>query len=856
MLLSAQAVGVLYQHRTKAKYTLGVWAAATALTILCSIAFVRIRPTPGEFIVANDTMCALFNIAQPCVCVLAILAFLSIPRRPMVYLDGKLVDRELTATVLGRFTFSWAGPMLTAAGSLTNFSLDDLPNVSNYMRSRFLLGNFLRHSRRSRRLGRHLLHLFRWPVLRQVILTVITNFTRMGPQYAMYRLLLLLEIRSRGSQIMLTASLWVAVLASCLFFNAIADSWLLWVGWSQIAIPLRTILSISIFTKSLRRMDVKAVHVGESTTMIKRGPEGEEVTNDAVEPNGGTAPRSKEVMHNGTASVPRIPQATSNLVAVDTQRVSTFASIIWVFPTIVVKLTLSIWFLYVLIGWVSLLAGLLAWSLTIPINAFVSKWYSGLQSQLMNARDRRIDVMAEALQNIRQIKFAAQEGQWRQRIGEERAQELDVQWKAFVYQAGLYCLLIAGPVLLSTVSLLTYAYLNHTLSPSIAFTTIAILGNLELTLTRIPQLITQAIDAWVSVRRIEDYLVSPEKSVFTGRSESISFQDVSLAWPSDAQYAEEKKRFVLENVTLSFPHGEMSVVSGPTGSGKSLLLAAIVGEVERLTGTISLPQVPCRDERFDHEATPGNWIVGSMTALVAQSPWIEPTSIRENILFGLPMDSGRYQQTISACALTRDFAAFLNGDLTDIGSKGVNLSGGQRCRISLARALYSRAAILVLDDVLSSLDAPVGQQIMEALTSELCAGRTRILVTHHLHLCRSKGAYHVVLGSGTVRYAGPFEDRESDSLNGANKIRQAQTVDTFPCAKADGRDHVVEKSGNKFTEDEAKATGGYGSRLFKEYLVSAGGLSLWVLALTCFTGGTALDIGKVNPNRAVSHTDG
>ena len=143
----------------------------------------------------------------------------------------------------------------------------------------------------------------------------------------------------------------------------------------------------------------------------------------------------------------------------------------------------------------------------------------------------------------------------------------------------------------------------------------------------------------------------------------------------------------------------MSVISGKTGSGKSLFLASILGEADLLAGHVKVPRAPSSEERFDYRANKSDWVIDSAIAFVAQIPWIENATIKDNILFGLPYDSGRYKKVLNCCALEKDLGLLPDGELTDIGANGINLSGGQRWRISFARALYSRAGIIVLDDI-------------------------------------------------------------------------------------------------------------------------------------------------------------
>lgn len=122
-------------------------------------------------------------------------------------------------------------------------------------------------------------------------------------------------------------------------------------------------------------------------------------------------------------------------------------------------------------------------------------------------------------------------------------------------------------------------------------------------------------------------------------------------------------------------------------------------EADNLSGRVEAPRLPDSHERHDHKANKGDWIIDAAVAFVAQIPWIENASIKNNILFGLPFDTGRYRKVLSCCALEKDLEMLTDADETDIGANGINLSGGQKWRIGFARALYSRAGILILDDI-------------------------------------------------------------------------------------------------------------------------------------------------------------
>ena len=316
----------------------------------------------------------------------------------------------------------------------------------------------------------------------------------------------------------------------------------------------------------------------------------------------------------------------------------------------------------------------------------------------MEVRDQKMVVVTEALQGIRQIKFSAQEQQWQEKIGRKRDEELATQWRVFCLDTTLISIWILGPVMLSAVSLAVYSVLNGGLSASVAFTSITVMGSMETSLAVLPEFIADSLESWVSVKRIDEYLKAPERDPYTIPSDVIRFKDAVIAWPSDS-LEEDSDRFALKNVNVRFPNKQLSVISGKTGSGKSLFLASILGEADCLAGHIEVPQVPSFEARFDYKANRSDWIIDSAIAFVAQIPWIENATIKDNVLFGLPLDSGRYRRVLKCCALEKDLELLPDGELTDIGANGINLSGGQRWRISFARALYSRAGILILDDI-------------------------------------------------------------------------------------------------------------------------------------------------------------
>ncbi|TLD18804.1 1-phosphatidylinositol 3-phosphate 5-kinase [Venturia nashicola] len=787
------------------------------------------------------------------------------PRRPQLFYQGKEVDGCWSVSAFMGYTYSWPSGLLALSAKGKELEYDDMPTLGHLFRTRQLFDAYqsVKHH------GQHLL-------------TAIDALLMIAPQYAMYRLLRLLELRDSGADIANEAYFWVAGLGIFIAAGGFSNNWLWWVCYS-LNITIRAQLSGLIFAKSMRRKDIKGVVAAkEKNVAVEFDPEETDHAQPQAQPE--KPETSAEDIEEG---INKTRQGVVNLIGVDATRVSQFSTVMNMFLGATSRLILSFIFLGKLLGWIPLVSGIAVQLLTLPLNIYFSKKYTNGQKVLMEQRDRKLAVINEALGGIRQIKFAALERQWQKRIMDVREDELKALWKNFLYDVVLITLWLAGPVLLSAVCIIVYAVINGGLPPSIAFTTISILGQIEGTLAWLPELTTNMLDAYVSLKRIGDYLDGPEKIPVTIPGEQISFKNVSVSWPSEN--GEDKEIFTLRNVNFTLPKGELSVISGRTGSGKSLLLAAILGEVEVFEGAITVPLPPSIEERRDDKANKGNWILPNALAFVSQQPWIENATLKNNILFGLPYDEQRYNQVISSCALEQDLKILTDGHETEIGVNGINLSGGQRWRITLARALYSRAGILVLDDIFSAVDAHVGKHIFErALTGDICKGRTRILVTHHVSLVLPRTKYEVHLGDGTATHAGfvtelerngeleaIIDDEEDDDYDdeggqGAaarfasiknrkgSTARRHSSSATNVSAKNRSYSHssatsdIIDSSApasnkdapKKFVEDEARETGWIKFSVYKAYLNACGGLPFWLVVAITFGGYEGLLLGR------------
>lgn len=677
---------------------------------------------------------------------------LLVPRRPDVYHEGKVVDQQYSVSILHRITFSWINGLLRHAVQKKSLELADLPALPLSVRPETL------HTRFERvRTGHTLwtsLVIAHWrSFLLQLTLALMSCALSFGPQVALYRILKCLENRGLGIQGSSESWIWVSALGFFMLLSSSVDSWLYWTVYSKLGVPVYEELAALVFAKSMRKKDVK-------DTKTTHKPD-----ESAMDPSTAALLDTEEEDEQAQEGL----QSIINYAAVDAKRVADFACYSYLIPHAIIRLTIACGFLLGLLGWRSLSTGLLVAAVIIPVNSYLATRYAKSQDDLMKLRDLKLAVVSEVLQGIRQIKFSAIEGEWERKIAERRHAELQSLWTSFLYSTGLISTWILGPLMLSAASLTVYALLYGELTASVAFTAMSIFGSLELSMASLPGLMSKALEAKISSDRIDKYMDSPEKPMNTTPANYIAFEAASVAWPADEDHSDwdTGKGFVLRNLNLTFPPKGLSVISGKTGSGKSLLLASILGECDILQGKVKVPVSPQLNVRCDRRISSAEWIIDNAIAYVAQIPWIENGTIRDNILFGLPYHPTRYRKVLYACALDKDLDMFPDKEMTDIGANGVNLSGGQRWRVSFARALYSRAGILIMDDIFSALDAHTGRHVYNhALTGEIGRRRTRILVTHHATLCLPHTDYSVFLENGHVKHAGTVEElRRNNSLS-------------------------------------------------------------------------------------------
>ena len=882
IFITTQAVTLFVVPAYNEQFKLGIHGFFAAVVLIVAVVIENVSMHSAKALPEPQNLSLTLTAVQLGAALVYMISNICIPRRPDVFVNGSIVDRQNTVSLLSRYSFSWPLNILSKAAKLDELQVTDLPVVPDSTRSKTLRRNFDAIGT-DEPVWKKILKAFKWSFITLWTLASITSVTGFGPQLVLYSILRTLEERDAGYTV--TGKLWglAAALGGSIALTSWIEAWMYWTTMSRLAIPIMEQLAAVVFSKSTRRKDVMGARKKKEET-------NSEDTNGSILIDEGAGPKGEDhaVKKDGQEDeededVLKSKQSTINLIAVDAKRLSDFSAFNYIFLTSALKLIVAVVFLVNLIGWIPLLCGFVIPILVIPLNIYTANKYSAAQDKLMKTRDSKMAVVTEALQGIRQIKFSALERQWQKKIMDVRTTELNTQWSVFLADTTLIAIWILGPVLLGATSLTVYALIHKRLDASTAFTTISIFDSIEMVLAVIPELVTDFFDAKVSADRITQYLRSPEQGQSTIDGDSISFKNATVAWPSD-EPEEEENRFLLRNVNIEFPKHELSVVSGKTGSGKSLLLASILGECDVLDGTLTVPRAPPPAERYDAQANKSNWIIPGSIAFVSQIPWIENATIKDNILFGLPEDEDRYLKVKKACALEKDLDMLEDGELTDIGHNGINLSGGQKWRVSFARALYSRAGILVLDDIFSAVDAHVGRHLYEeALTGELGKGRTRILVTHHVTLCLPKTKYSILLGDGTVQHAGTVEELRRNGtlkeileydvddeeeleaedeenalmIDDGGGLQKVMTNVSKRSRSESRRKSMVENGVNgnaapqkksskpkTFNENEKREKGAIKYKIYKRYLQASGGIPYWVWIAFTFIVSMGIDLTR------------
>lgn len=435
------------------------------------------------------------------------------------------------------------------------------------------------------------------------------------------------------------------------------------------------------------------------------------------------------------------------------------------------------------------------------INIVITKVLLSKERLRRQVTDSRLQITSQFVESIRHLRWYGWQNHWLEQVMTARDEELKLRIITSIWRGLLGFVASFSSGLFPIVALYGYTVLaGNPLSVDIIFPAMQLFSMLDIRLQMVPNIITMFINAAIALGRIEEFMTEPDKEATESSLSSttpIELESCSYAWPGQANS-------VLMDLTIAIPQG-LTVVCGKVGAGKSAFLQSLLGELDKIKGHSHVPN--------------------QITGYCSQTPWLQSMSIRDNILFSSPFDEQRYKKVLDACALGPDLANFKNGDLTFIGENGVGLSGGQKARVALARAVYSNAGVLLLDDPLSALDFHTAESIVrKCFFGQLMKDRIVVLVTHRTGLVRS-GAYQVIeiiKGRAIVHGRDDLASLEAGGNDSVSPDESAEDVQID-----DGK--VV---ADKFLEEEHRAEWGVQAQVYWSY-IKAGQLKWWALLVVC-----------------------
>lgn len=474
----------------------------------------------------------------------------------------------------------------------------------------------------------------------------------------------------------------------------------------------------------------------------------------------------------------------------------------------------------------------------LPLPGYATKLATKVQTDRMEATDARVASVTEAIGALRIIKMFGWEDRIKARIASKRETELKLIWDRRIVNVYIELINMFLPVLTMVVSFAAYTLIfKNKLTAATVFTSMTVFELLKGQMFMAFFFVSQFVTSYVSLKRINKFLhesemideysvAAPIEVTSPAKLEAeneglIRLHDATFAWGEDSSN-ENIINFRLRIPDVTFEKGKINLITGPTGCGKSTFLKALIGELH----------FEPREGSFFHLPRDGG------VSYAAQESWVMSSSVKDNILFGQPYDEARYKQVIHDCALLTDLKLLEDGDETEVGEKGITLSGGQKARITLARAMYVNSAVVLLDDIFSALDTLTSRFILENLfKGDLVKNRTIVLITHHIHLAAQAASFMVTLTEdGTVTKAGAIDlsvlsstSSEVDLGKAAegSPASEATAVDNNDASATDG----PTKPAAKLVKDEEKSEGRISRRALLSFFSKFGGPVFWTIAL-------------------------
>ncbi|XP_016344220.1 ATP-binding cassette sub-family C member 9-like isoform X4 [Sinocyclocheilus anshuiensis] len=478
----------------------------------------------------------------------------------------------------------------------------------------------------------------------------------------------------------------------------------------------------------------------------------------------------------------------NNLVAIETNQLMWFLFLcpnLWAMP---VQIIMGVILLYYLLGNSALIgAGIIL--LLAPVQYLIATKLADTQKSTLDYSTDRLKKTTEILKGIKLLKLYAWDNIFCDRVEETREKEL-TSLKTFALYTSMSIFMNAAiPIAAVLATFVTHAYVEEVrLSPAKAFASLALFHILVTPLFLLSTVVRFAVKALVSVQKLSEFLQSDEIGDDSWRNTEMSMSlevGKKYKYHGDTKAIKRKGRYRMDNyeqpmrrqlrptetedvavqvndgfftwgsnlstlsdINIRIPTGQLTMIVGQVGCGKSSLLLAMLGEMQTISGKVYWSN----KNRYS-------------VAYAAQKSWLLNATVEENITFGSPFNKQRYKAVIDACSLQPDIDLLPFGDQTEIGERGINLSGGQRQRICVARALYQNTNIVFLDDPFSALDIHLSDHLMQEGILKFLQDdkRTVVLVTHKLQYL-IHADWIIAMKDGSVLREGTLKDIQTHDV--------------------------------------------------------------------------------------------
>ncbi|CAK9798977.1 ATP-binding cassette sub-family C member 4 [Anthophora quadrimaculata] len=473
-----------------------------------------------------------------------------------------------------------------------------------------------------------------------------------------------------------------------------------------------------------------------------------------------------------------------------------YLNFIWITPIQVILVASVIWYKVGISSMVGVGALLL---MTIPAHSVFIRLNHKLRTVVATLTDKRVQFMNELISGIQVIKMYTWEKPFEKIVATIRSMEIkNIALSSYIRATYLAMVVFTTRTVLF-LTLLSFVLMGNWPKAEVTFMLSTYFEVLQLTTTLMfPQSLMILGETLVSIKRLEQFLLLEEqpdkaKELFKthhngvlkfkkrtvnkenvksikmiNENHNLSLNNVEEYMPVSillekvsANWEPRQLPPTLCNISMKIEGGELCALVGPVGSGKSSILQLILKELPLGAGSLKLNCKPFEDNMYNKQ----KYIVDNPNLRISyasQEAWLFSGTVKDNILFGQSYDKDRYVAVIKACALTKDFQQLPYGDMSNVGEGGTSLSGGQKARVNLARAVYRQADIYLLDDPLSAVDSRVAKHIFYKCIKNYLHGKTRILVTHQLQFVKQVDTI-AVLDKGSLKMQGTYEELSKSS---------------------------------------------------------------------------------------------